>query len=183
MEGGFPFYRGILAQGQDGNLNGTLNQGGPLGRATVFQSPPAGAITTLYNFSGPDGSYPYGGLTVSTDGNLYGTSSAGGANGVGTIFKSTPTGALTTLHSFTGSDGETPYAPPVQGKNGSYYGVTFNGTAYSITSSGTFKLLNPSIPGYTYVPLILAGDVNFYWTSANVGTTGCRTGFLRPPPA
>jgi uncharacterized repeat protein (TIGR03803 family) len=177
IEGCVPVYSGMLAQGQDGNLYGTLHQGGTLGRGTVFQSTPAGAITTLYNFSGPDGSYPYGGLTLSTDGNFYGTSSAGGANGFGTIFKITPTGALTTLHSFTGSDGETPYAPPVQGKNGSYYGVTFNGTAYSITSSGTFKLLNPSIPGYTYVPLILASDGNFYGTTASGGTTGYGTVF------
>src|SRR5258708_7400256 len=55
MEGCVPFYSGFLAQGQDGNLSGTLHQGGPLGRGTFFQSPPAGAITTLYNFSGPDG--------------------------------------------------------------------------------------------------------------------------------
>lgn len=164
-----PSNIGIMAQGRDGNLYGTLRAGGTSSLGTVFKSTPAGAMTTLYNFSGPDGSHPYGGLTLGTDGNFYGTASAGGANGFGTIFKITPTGVLTTLHSFTGSDGYTPYAPPVLGKNGSYYGVNFGGTAYSITSSGTFKLLNPAIGANAYVPLILASDGNFYGTTVGGG--------------
>jgi uncharacterized repeat protein (TIGR03803 family) len=165
-------YNGIMAQGRDGNLYGTLRAGGTFSRGTVFKITPAGAITTLYNFSGPDGSNPTSGLTLGTDGNFYGTTYAGGLNSVGTIFKITPAGTLTTLHSFTASDGYSPYAPPVLGKNGSYYGVNFGGTAYSITSSGTFKLLNPAIPGSSYAPLLLASDGNFYGTTVNGGNAG-----------
>src|SRR5260370_19207366 len=81
IEGCVPFYSGILAQGQDGNLYGTLHQGGTLGRGTVFQSTPAGASTTLYNSSAPDGAHPYGGFNLTTDCDFYGTSSASDADG------------------------------------------------------------------------------------------------------
>ena len=168
-----PAFPGILAQGRDGNLYGTLTAGGAnSNNGTVFKITPAGAITTLYSFAGADGSGPFGGLTLGTDGNFYGTTHGGGANGVGTIFKITPAGVLTTLHSFNGSDGAIPYIPPILGKNGSYYGVTSRGAAgYSITSVGTFKLLTTSIPNHAFAPLILASDGNFYGTS-NSGANG-----------
>jgi uncharacterized repeat protein (TIGR03803 family) len=168
---------GILAQGRDGNLYGTLISGGTFNDGTVFKITPAGAITTLYNFAGTDGSSPSSGLTLGTDGNFYGTNYGGGVSNAGTIFKITPTGVLTTLHSFTGSDGVNPYSPPVQGKNGSYYGVTAGSTAYSITSSGTFKLLTTSLPGRSFAPLILASDGNFYGTTAEGGTFNDGTVF------
>jgi uncharacterized repeat protein (TIGR03803 family) len=177
---GVIYAAGILAQGRDGSLYGTLPSGGTSNHGTVFKITPTGAITNLYNFAGRDGLTPASGLTLGTDGNFYGTASRGGANGFGTIFKITPAGVLTTLHSFTGSDGEFPYAPPVQGKNGSYYGVTYSGTAYSITSSGTFKLLTSSIPGRSFAPLILSKDGNFYGTTPEGGPStrgrsfGCR---------
>jgi uncharacterized repeat protein (TIGR03803 family) len=177
-DGCLPVEAGILAQGRDGNLYGTVYAGGAFNNGTVFKFTPAGAITTLYNFSGPDGSFPTSGLTLGSDGNFYGTANGGGANGVGTIFKITPAGALTTLHSFTGSDGGSPYSPPVLGKNGSYYGVTnVVGPAYSITSSGTFKLLTTSIPGHSFAPLILASDGNFYGTTQDGGTVNDGTVF------
>jgi uncharacterized repeat protein (TIGR03803 family) len=170
----YPFYSysGILAQGRDGNLYGTLDGGGTSNLGTVFTITPTGAITTLYNFSGPDGAYPASGLTLGTDGNFYGTtqSSQGGS---GTIFKITPTGVLTTLIINIGST----TSPPVLGKNGSYYGVTVGGNAYSITSSGTFKLLTSSIPGRSFDPLFLASDGNFYGTSVEGGTFNDGTVF------
>jgi uncharacterized repeat protein (TIGR03803 family) len=185
-EGCYPYFPGILAQGQDGNLYGTLALDGAFGGGTVFKITPAGAITTLYNFSngGPDGSYPTGGLTLGADGNFYGTNTYDGAYGFGTIFKITPTGVLTTLHSFDGLDGGSPHAPPVLGKNGNFYGVAHFaaegysiGAAYSITSSGTFKLLAKSIPGRNYAPLILAVDGYFYGTTADGGAFNGGTVF------
>jgi len=41
------------------------------GCGTIFQLGLDGELTTLYNFSGPDGANP-GGLVQGTDGNLYG---------------------------------------------------------------------------------------------------------------
>jgi uncharacterized repeat protein (TIGR03803 family) len=172
---------GILAQGRDGNLYGTMFAGGTGDGGTVFKITPSGAITVIYNFAGADGYGPSSGLTLGTDGNFYGTTRSGGANSLGTIFQITPAGVLTTLHSFTGSDGQTPYAPPVEGKNGSYYGVALGpiglGTGYSVTSSGTFKLLSTAIPQDSISPLLLASDGNFYGTTAGGGTIGQGTVF------
>ncbi len=170
-------YSGIMAQGRDGDLYGTSHQGGSSGLGTVFKLTPSGTISILHNFAGSDGSHPYSGLTLGLDGNFYGTAFDGGANNLGTIFKITPTGTLTTLHSFTATDGGNSYAPPVLGKNGNYYGVDFRGTAYSVTSSGTFKLLNPAIPSSSSSPLFLATDGNFYGTTINGGTGGYGTVF------
>jgi len=85
-------YAGLI-QSSDGNLYGTTEQGGGLGCkgsggcGTVFKVTPGGTVSTLYSFSGQDGSYPYAGLIQATDGNLYGTTSAGGANNKGTVFR------------------------------------------------------------------------------------------------
>src|SRR5271169_4456530 len=129
LTGCISYPPGILAQGRDGNLYGTTFAGGTFNGGTVFMISPTGASTTLYNFSGPDGLAPFGGLTLGTGGNFYGTTAEGGANNDGTIFKITPAGVLTTLHSFTGSDGIDPRSPPVEGeKNGTFYGVTYTGT-------------------------------------------------------
>lgn len=164
-DGCSPEFPEILAQGRDGNLYGTLSWVGAYGEGTVVKIIPSGTVTTLHNFSGPDGNAPWGGLTLGSDGNFYGTTLMGGDYGYGTIFKITPAGTLTKLHSFDSTDCESPYSPPVQGKSGAFYGVTSSGCAYSITSSGTFKKLSTSIPLGSYSPLLLASDGNFYGTS------------------
>ncbi len=175
---------GILAQGRDGNLYGTMFAGGTSADGTVFKISPSGAITTIHNFTGPDGWAPFGGLTLGTDGNFYGTTTLGGANNMGTIFQITPAGVLTTLHSFTGSDGAGPRTPPVEGKkNGTFYGVTYINTAvgYSITSAGAFKLLTTAIPQGPIAPLLLASDGNFYGTSIQGGNDGQGSVFRMTP--
>jgi uncharacterized repeat protein (TIGR03803 family) len=174
---------GILAQGRDGNLYGTMVGGGATNDGTVFKITPSGAITALYSFSGPDGSVPFGGLTLGTDGNFYGTTTQGGTNNLGTIFRITPAGVLTTLHSFSGSDGIGPRTPPVEGtKNGTFYGVTYNtAVGYSITSSGTFKLLTTAIPQSPQAPLLLASDGNFYGNSIQGGNDGQGSVFRMTP--
>jgi len=117
-------------------------------RATVFKVTPTGTLTTLYSFCAKtnctDGSVPFGGLVLGTDGNFYGTTSEGGISAdpcggdCGTVFKISPAGKLTTLHSFDYTGGYTPYGPLVQATNGNFYGTTQSGSAYSITSGGTF---------------------------------------------
>jgi uncharacterized repeat protein (TIGR03803 family) len=99
----------------------------------VFKITPSGTLTTLYSFSGPDGSSPQTTLIQATDGNLYGTTASGGANAQGTVFKITPSGTLTTLYSFCAqsgcTDGAGPEAALVQGTDGNFYGTTYGGGA------------------------------------------------------
>jgi len=90
IQGCQPQYPVVLAQGRDGNLYGTARNGGTSGLGTVFKITPSGSMTTIYNFSGTDGAYPIGGLSLGLDGNFYGTTSAGGTDNLGTIFKITP---------------------------------------------------------------------------------------------
>ena len=164
-------WPGTLAQGRDGNLYGTLPTAGSSGFGTVYKITPSGSLTAIYNFSGlSDGSTPLSGLTLGTDGNLYGATYNGGANGYGTIFKITTAGSLTTLHNFSAAEAGGDYGAPVQGKTGTLYGVTNYGKAYSITSSGTFKLLPNAIPGSGHAPLILGSDGNLYGTTQTGGS-------------
>jgi len=84
-----------LTLGKDGNLYGTTvnggSSGGNGGGGTLFKMTTNGTLTTLVNFRGTDGWYPYAALTLGADGNLYGTtydgSSGGGSSGYGTVFR------------------------------------------------------------------------------------------------
>jgi len=185
VEGCSPTYPEVPAQGRDGNLYGTARDGGTSNMGTVFMVTPSGVVTTVYDFSGTDGSYPTGGLSLGLDGNFYGTTSSGGANNLGTIFKITPAGVLTTLHTFAGTDGATPLGGLTLGKNGSFYGTTcgFNPpwTGYSITSSGAFKTLNTATPPCSFAPFALGNDANLYGTSQAGGATGRGTVFRMTP--
>jgi uncharacterized repeat protein (TIGR03803 family) len=186
-----PVYIGAVAQGRDGNLYSTAENGGIDGGdgvccGAVFKITPAGTLKTLHAFSGDDdGGTPTGGLTLGTDGNFYGTTLKGGSDGFGTIFKITALGALTTLYSFTdGSDGGYPYAAPVEGTDGNFYGTTAEGgnancnfgygcgTIYKITPAGQitiihqFDLTDGNSPT---APLVLGTDGNFYGTAYGGG--------------
>jgi len=147
-------------------LFGTTVGGGPGGGGTVFAvtSPQPGNAggawteTILHGFGGPDGSYPWEGVTVGGDAPgsplvLYGTTAYGGASGYGTVYSLTGPdvagGAWNeeVLYSFTGSgDGGQPegvpvadwstgslvlYGTSVQGGTGPGYAGC--GTAYSVT--------------------------------------------------
>ena len=81
--------RGCLIQDADGSLYGTTVVGGPnFDHGTIFKIDPDGSIlTTLHNFAGADGAWPYGGVIKASDGYLYGTTLVGGANGAGVIFR------------------------------------------------------------------------------------------------
>jgi len=164
---------GIVAQGRDGNLYGTAFDGGQFGVGAVFKITQAGVVTTLYSFSGLDGAYPQGGLTLATDGNFYGTTYS-------TLFKITSGGKLTTLHTFTGvSDGGEAAAPPIQATDGNFYGTTTGdgthsyGTIYKLTLSGTFTTLyqfditHGALP---VAPLVQGTDGNLYGTTPYGGS-------------
>ena len=77
-----------LVQATDGNFYGTTESGGSFkchsgfhtytGCGTVFEITPGGKLTTLHNFGGADGAFPYAGLVQATNGALYGTTAGGG---------------------------------------------------------------------------------------------------------
>jgi uncharacterized repeat protein (TIGR03803 family) len=125
-DGSNPNKFGPLVQYSDGNFYGLTAAGGANGHGTIYKVTSAGALTTLYSFTGgADGSGPLGGLVVGSDGNFYGTTENNGTGGYGTVFQYVPGGTVTTLYSFdyTNYDGN-PYAGLVQASDGNFYGVT-----------------------------------------------------------
>jgi uncharacterized repeat protein (TIGR03803 family) len=166
------FPQVALVQGIDGNLYGTVTNGGANSGGTVFKITPSGTFTTIYSFCSQsgclDGSTPFAGLVQATNGDFYGTTGEGGANGgancapdggCGTVFKITPTGTLTTLHGFCAqsgcTDGRLPVGTLVKATNGDFYGTTNQGgaddncsdslscgTVFKITPNGTLTTLH-----------------------------------------
>jgi len=183
-----PIDLGQLTQYTDGLLYGTASQGGMHSFGAIFGLSTLGAYTDGWEFSGYDGAYPNGGLTLASDGNFYGVTTLGGASNQGEVFVFTPantinSSSLKVLHSFNGTDGLSPYAPPVQGKDGNLYGVTGSGTTYTITlPSQTFTQLPQNAPSGSYGPLLLASDGNLYGTSAGGGTDNDGTVFRMTTP-
>lgn len=172
---------GGLVQGSDGNLYGVSAIGGANGDGTVFKMTTSGVVTVLHSFDGTDGNGSYWPLIQASDGNYYGVTYIGGANNEGVIFKITASGTYTVLHSLNNAngDGQSPNSSLVQGTDSKLYGVTgqgpagVSGTIFSITTTGTFKLLhtfsgtdgaNPS------TPLIQNTNGTFYGATTNGGT-------------
>jgi uncharacterized repeat protein (TIGR03803 family) len=82
-DGSYPY--GALLLGTDGYFYGTTASGGTGtncqgGCGTVFRMALSGALTTLYSFSGADGSYPYSALIERLPGQFFGTTLYGGAS-------------------------------------------------------------------------------------------------------
>ena len=139
----------------NGTLYGTTSGGGPHHDGTVFSITLAGKVRVLHSFNGADGKEPHGSL-LDVKGTLYGTTADGGSNGDGTVFSITTGGTERVLHSFAGyprSDGAYPVAGLVN-VNGTLYGTTSGGggtscggtvgcgTVFSVTTSGTEKVLH-----------------------------------------
>ena len=117
---------GTLLDGGDGRFYGSANLGGTNGTGTVFSVTPAGAFTTLYNFSSLDrddtnteGANPYAGFVRGLDGRLYAPISAGGASDDGTVVAFT-----------LGSTQASFFAGQVALSNGVYYLSFANGNFF-----------------------------------------------------
>jgi uncharacterized repeat protein (TIGR03803 family) len=144
--GMFPQQDGVVL-GPDGNLYGATIFGGEFSLGTIYQLSPATGLwnrTVLHTFSGNDGAYPYGGLTVDTTGALYGTASFGGLHGYGTLYKLVK-GVRgqwneATLHNFAGTDGAQPASGVVLDRSGNLYGVATNGGTNSVGTA--FELVH-----------------------------------------
>jgi uncharacterized repeat protein (TIGR03803 family) len=192
-----------LVQGTDGNFYGTTLLGGSSnncidGCGSVFKVTANGALTTLHNFDGTDGSSATG-ILQGVGGNFYGTTANGGTHnnctgGCGTVFKMTSSGKLTSLHSFDGTDGSGPYSGLIQGTDGSFYGITSYGgannscangcgTVFKITAEGAISTLYnfDDAVGFGPSALIQGTDGNFYGTAFSGGANSCGTIFKVTP--
>ena len=164
-----PQFPWQMAQGRDGSLYGVTGTGGTHSKGTIFKLGPSGGFTVLYNFDGPHGATPVGGLTLGMDGNLYGMAREGGAHGKGNIFRITPAGNLTVLYDFkNGADGEEPESPLIVGADGNFYGTSYPSTAFRITPAGVFTVIS-AIPNFSQGPLLQAKDGSFYGVSDYAG--------------
>jgi uncharacterized repeat protein (TIGR03803 family) len=156
-----------------GNLYGTAEEGGSKigslcagfnGCGTVFRLSPGATwkFTTLLEFNGTRGAFPYAGVTLDTAGNLYGTTFLGGAckanaEGCGTVFKLTPTlrgpWKQTVLHVFKSfSDGEQPFTNLTFDAAGNLFGTSLAGSS---VQCGAVWELKPSGTGWTFTSLTI----------------------------
>ena len=143
---------GELIFDQAGNLYGTTESGGQFAGIAyeLTRSGNAWTETIIHNFSGRDGSEPYGGLISDNAGNLYGTTQEGGLNYVGTVFRLTDSGSGWTEslpHIFQLADGGYPTAGLVFDQSGNLYGATTYGGS---DGAGIVFELSPSGGRWTY---------------------------------
>jgi uncharacterized repeat protein (TIGR03803 family) len=104
----------------------------------------AQTFTVLHAFSGPDGAYPYSGVTIAANGNLYGVTSNGGTYQAGVAYQLKLIASewiFTSLYQFgkPGGDGALPYASLTFGPDGALYGTALLGGA----GYGTVFTLRP----------------------------------------
>jgi uncharacterized repeat protein (TIGR03803 family) len=168
-------------EGSDGAFYGTSAQGGAFDKGTVYRVTPAGAVSTLYSFSGiADGGIPAAGIVQDSGGTFYGVTKSGGANGAGTAFKLSAAGVLTTLWDFASDD--LPDGTLIQASDGNLYatlgGMNANvaGALIKLTPSGTFsKIWSFGAAGDGYGPtqtLVQAPDGHLYGTTSGGGAFG-----------
>jgi uncharacterized repeat protein (TIGR03803 family) len=156
-DGQYP--EGSLIADATGDLFGTTVSGGVDNDGTVFEIARtkhgyAGAPTTLFSFTGADGSTPDGGLIADAAGDLFGTTYFGGADDEGTVFEIARTkdgyaGAPTTLVGFTRADGAQPNGSLIADGAGDLFGTTSSGGA---DDDGTVFEIAKTKTGYAGAP-------------------------------
>jgi uncharacterized repeat protein (TIGR03803 family) len=139
-----------LTQGADGNFYGSTLCGPEsppnvfTGLGKIFKFTPAGAMTTLYSFTGGnDGGNP-GKVVQGIDGNLYGVATY---PSIATVFKVTPAGVRSTLYRFEGNNGSGP-SRLIASTDGNVYGTTQDG---GIPQVGSIFGINPAGQVSTYI--------------------------------
>jgi uncharacterized repeat protein (TIGR03803 family) len=177
-----------LVQDTNGLLYGTTQDGGINSSGTIFVLPPAGELTTLYQFNqaGFGLFAPLAALVQGPDAGLYGTAAGGGPNGWGGVFRTDTNGVLTTLANFNGrGNGGTPASPLILGADGALYGTTDftgpggDGTAFRVTTNGSLTTLAGFnlTDGLEPNQLLQAADGNLYGTTLEGGVNGNGTVF------
>ncbi len=174
---------GVYSVVVSNNIGSDTSTGAALALTPV--TAPGVTLTPLHSFSGGlDGAFPFSPVLQGTDGALYGTTSGGGPAGMGVVFRMTTNGDVTTLHSFlTVAGGEIPYGGLLQATNGLLYGLTSSGgqngqgTAFRVTTNGTFALLtsfsfNDVNGGFPVAGLAQGADGNFHGATFLGGVSG-----------
>ena len=173
-------------QGNDGNLYGTMYDGGS-GGGVFYELTTSGTYKVLYVFcnsnSGdcPTGSLPNP-IVQDASGNFFGTTDDGGSRGFGVAFEITTADQYTVLENFNFATTYN-YEGLTLANDGNLYGTTLfaangtnEGTVIEITPEGATKELyvfsNGSLSGYDpWSPLFQATDGNLYGTT-NYGGGG-----------
>lgn len=184
VSGKYPVSRPYFSSGK---LYGAVGDGGVNNFGTLYSINTDGTgFTSLYDFSGADGSNPYGAL-IEIDSYLWGVTSAGGSSGAGIIFKIAKDGTgFTNIHDFNTFvvDCQTPYYCELV-NNGDYvYGATHDGgtnssgAIFSLQKDGTnfsvlYNLNSPDGVNAASAP-ILVGNI-LYGTTYNGGTNSDGT--------
>ena len=139
-----------LTQGADGNFYGSTLCGPESppnvfnGLGKIFKITPAGAMTTLYTFTGGnDGGNPEK-VIQGADGNLYGITTY---PSIAMVFKVTLAGVRNTIYRFEGNNGSGP-SRLVASTDGNVYGTTQDG---GIPQAGSIFGINPAGQLNTYV--------------------------------
>ena len=144
---------GVIRDRQ-GNLYGTVYQGGAFGHGAVYElvknSDGTYTNNVIYSFTGgDDGGQPVSEVIFDKSGNLYGTTSLDGKYGQGVVFKLTPNGdgtwTETVLHAFVSqsNDAQGPGGALVFDAAGNLYGVSVQGgtaglgAVYQLAPNGT----------------------------------------------
>jgi uncharacterized repeat protein (TIGR03803 family) len=186
---------GGVIQDASGTIYGETFEGGAAacttrykaskGCGTVYSWNPAGGLSVLASFNGPNGAHGNASLVKLGD-TLYGLTEYGGASDDGVVFSVSTSGAnYTILHQFVGADGAEPVAI-VLGRNGILYGITTaggarnEGTLFSLKPSGAYTMLHSFAAPAGAAPnsLIIANDGTLVGGTTDGGavTEGCHKG-------
>jgi uncharacterized repeat protein (TIGR03803 family) len=183
-DGSFPSG---LTQGIDGNFYGSTVYGPESpsnvfsGYGTIFKITPAGALTTLYSFTGgSDGGNP-GNIIQGKDGNLYGVADY---PAIRTLFRVTPAGVRSTVYSFTAANGTGP-SQLTPNTDGNIYGTTQTGgipnvgTLFKIDPAGqvTTHIFDGAATGGSPSQVFEAENHNVYGAAATGGASNHGTIF------
>lgn len=179
--------RAALLVGGDGNLYGTTQYGGVGFYGTVFRMTPAGALTTLTQFTGSGatpGRYPFAALVLAADGNYYGSTAGGTVPALGTIFRVSAGGIVSNVFEFTGDNGPYPGSAAtglLALADGRILGLAAGftrsfGGVFELASNGSYsKVLElahtdgPLKGSYPQARLLADGEGNLYGTTSEGG--------------
>jgi uncharacterized repeat protein (TIGR03803 family) len=172
---------GGLTEGSNGLLYGMTYAGGVNGVGTIFSiDPVSDNYAKLVDFSGTNGSYPFGSLTL-YNGLLYGMTTSGGINGLGNIFSYDPVANVCTdVFDLTDSTGANPYGNITVVSNQLFFTTSGGGR----NNTGTIAVYVPatntctalyhfaaSFGNYTNGDLVLYNNV-FYGSVSNGANQG-----------